>query len=312
MTDLYPTDWADFIGQEQVKSQLMTAATAAYERRRPLGHVLLTSPLPGIGKTALAHLVSAQLGGELFCVSGKIDVQSARIVLAQTLDHDVLLIDEIHRMFVGGKSNGEWLLHLLQDGVLMGPAGVEKVPGITIIGTTTDGGALPDTITSRFQHRPVLVPYSDAEALQIAAKMSQRIFDVETIPRPSEGDLGAIVRASSNNPRTIRTLLVNLFDVAWVNLAEVWDGESYDLTEPLRWLGLSPDGLDAASLRYMRVLLDKFGGTAGEKIMADALREPAGVRHIERTLLERDLICLTPKGRVLTSAGIKRVARAAP
>lgn len=305
--DQYPRTWDEFIGQEIVKDQLRVAATSACERGTTLGHILLSSPYPGIGKTALAHLIARTMLAHLHIVSGKFDANAARIAVARMQDGDVLLIDEIHRVFGTSKRDGEWLLHALQDGAIIGPAGVEQLPAITIVGTTTDVARLPDTVVSRFTHRPTLERYSDDEAAQIARLMASRAWSgITTLPEPSDSNIRAIVTAAGGNPRTMRQIITNLLDVAWVEYPDVWGDDGYDLSKPLLWLGLSPDGLDAAAVRYLSILLDKFGGTAGEKIMADALREPAGVRHIERSLLERDLIRLTPKGRVLTSAGIKR------
>lgn len=306
--DQYPTTWDDFVGQDTVTDQLRIASLSAAQRGVPLSHVLLSSPIPGIGKTAIAHLIARTMQSELHVISGKVDGHAARIMFAKMDDSDVLLIDELHRVFTTSKKEGEWLLHVLQDGSIIGPTGPESIPAITVVGTTTDVARIPETVVSRFAHRPHLEPYSQDEAEAIARKMIHKIFaDAPDLPLPHQHNITAIARAGDRNPRVMRQIIKNLLDVAWVDLNNVYDyDDGYDLSKPLLWLGLSPDGLEASAVKYLSTLLEKFGGVAGEKIMADALREPAGVRHIERVLLDRDFIRLTPKGRTLTTAGIRR------
>ena len=302
----YPDDWEGFVGQDLAKRQLRVAVESAARRKAPLGHVLLASGTPGIGKTTLALLLVDALGARMKMVSGKVDTNAARITLAQLGDGDVLFIDEMHQLVSGNRTRAEWLLHLLQDGVIMGPRGPEVQPKVTVVGATTEAGRLPETVVGRFPLRPVLQPYTDDEAAIIAIDMATALFG-PPLPFPTEQNFRDIARAGSNNPRTISSLVAGLRDLATVDLAGVYDDEAgYDLTEPLQWLGLHPDGLTEPAVRYLAVLMDEFQGQAGERALMNRLSEPGGLEHIERLLMDRDLIAKTKQGRVLTKAGIAR------
>jgi Holliday junction resolvasome RuvABC ATP-dependent DNA helicase subunit len=89
-------------------------------------------------------------------------------------DGDVLFLDEIHMLVAGGKAGAEWLLPLLQNGVLITAKGAEEVPRVTILGATTDVQKLPERFISRFKHRPLLVPDTDEEGTEIALIRASR------------------------------------------------------------------------------------------------------------------------------------------
>lgn len=306
----YPDNWDQFRGQEQAKRQLQVAAQSARMRGAAMSHVLLASGEAGIGKTTLGLLTAAELGANVKLVTGKMGANEARIALSGMEAGDVLLIDELHQLVSRGKANAEWLLHLLADGVLLGPMGPEIQPPITVIACTTDLGKLPDTIISRFPLRPVLEPYTEHEAMLVAISMAQHIM-LHPLPFPQAADFQAIARAGSCNPRTMGAILSNLRDIVLVDDSvantEADDGEHvYDLTEALAWLGLSLDGLTKAQRTYLAVLYSEFAGQAGERPLSDRLGEPGGLRHIEQPLLRRGLIARTRQGRVLTKDGIRR------
>jgi holliday junction DNA helicase RuvB len=109
----YPHTWDDFIAQDPVKRQLRVACQSARTRNEPLSHTLLASGMPGIGKTSLALLITAELGADLRVGFRGVSANQARIVLAGMRDRDVLFGDEIHRLVEGGKRHAEWLLHPL-------------------------------------------------------------------------------------------------------------------------------------------------------------------------------------------------------
>jgi Holliday junction resolvasome RuvABC ATP-dependent DNA helicase subunit len=215
-----------------------------------------------------------------------------------------MFIDEIHRLVQGGKAGAEWLLHLLQDGVLVGPLGPEEQPKITVIAATTDGGRLPDTLVGRFAKRPVLEPYTDEKAARIGMAMAGQILPAP-LPFPSEGNFAAVAVAANNNPRTIGAILSNLRDLVTCD-ESIHDGDGYDLSEALDWLGLSPDGLTAQARAYLRVMFVDFGAQAGELALMDRLNEPGGISHIERLLVDKGYVAKRKTGRVLTAAGIRR------
>ncbi len=294
----YPTTWDAFVGQQQAKRQLMVAARSAATRGATLDHCLLSSGVPGIGKTSLGLLTAAEMRSNVKVVSGKVDANAARLLFGQLKDGDVLFIDEIHTLVAGGKAKAEWLLHYMQDGVLMGPIGPEKQPKVTIIGATTDGGKLPDPIVDRFIHKPTLVPYSDTEVQRIALGMAARLFD--DLPLPTGDDLAIVAAAANNNPRKMRGILTTMRDLA------VCEGVA-NVHQALGLMGVTLDGLDTTAQRYLVVLATEFGGAAGERALRDRLQEGA-IAQTERVLMDKGLIARTRGGRTLTQAGIRRAS----
>ena len=123
----YPATWKAFIGQEQAKEQLVTAARAAKQRKVAMPHTLIESGRPGIGKTALGLLSAKEMGAGVAIASGQLDIHDARMILSEMVDGDVLIIDECHRLVEGGKGKAEWLLHYMENGVLMTALGAEQV-----------------------------------------------------------------------------------------------------------------------------------------------------------------------------------------
>lgn len=301
----YPTSWSAFVGQETAKAQLMTAARSAKKRRVRMEHTLLSSGRPGIGKTSLALLCAQEMRATMHVATGSLGLGDARLIFANLDDGDVLFIDEIHQLVQGGKAKAEWLLHYLQDGVLVGPLGPEEQPAVTIIGATTDAGRLPETILDRFPVRPMLSGYTLEEAAKIAQGMAKRIFT--DLPVPSAANCREVALAASFNPRVIRSILSTVRDIALVHNARNLTGRDYDLTEALRWLGLTPDGLNDTMRRYLVVLLSDFNGEgAGQTALQDRLQEPGGLGYTERLLMDKGLIAKSKAGRVLTQEGIRR------
>lgn len=301
----YPRTWDDYIGQETAKVQLRAACHDACARQRKMEHVLLASGFHGIGKTALAKLIASTLGVGLVEIQGKVSEDEGRAILMGMEHNDVLFWDEIHQAVSGGKVAVEWLLPVLQDGVMITSKGVEILPNITIIAATTDAQKLPETLLSRFKVTPVLEQYSESEGAQIATVMARRILP-ESLPQPSMATCVGIARAANCNPRMIDTLLVQLRIAAntqWTHVSE--DGD-YDLTTALEWAGVTPDGLTDLAQRYLMTLLTTFEGRAGEKTIASALGEPTPPRHTEKLLVQKNYVTITAKGRALTEAGVDR------
>lgn len=299
----YCLDWDEFVGQAQAKRMLRIAATSAERRSTRLGHTLLRSRVPGIGKTSLALLTAAQMGTHVEVVSGKLTLNEARIKLSGMTDGDILLVEECHKLVDGGKASAEWLLNYMQDGVLVGPLGSEEMPSVTIMGTTTDAGKLPEPILQRFELQPVLESYSDYEGMLIASSLSSRVFDCR-LETPSDDVCAQIANASSNQPRTMRRLLSAIRDL--VTVGEMAETEDYDLTEALAWTGLTADGLTEIAQRYITVLFSEFHGQAGLKPILDRVGEGGKLAEEERLLMDKGMLAKTAGGRMLTQVGIQR------
>lgn len=302
----YPETWEDYVGQERAKEQLKTLAHAARLLGQPMAHTLITSGTPGIGKTALALLTAQEVGArQIKVVTGKMSAGEARLLLAGMDDGDVLFLDEVHMMVAGGKAQAEWLLNFLQDGVITRPGrGAEVQPKVTVLAATTDAGRLPRTLRERFSEVE-LDPYAPEEAARIALKTASAMFP-KPMALPSAANCVAIARAASNNPRIMGQVLKHVRNICLDTDGGNWTGTEYDLTQALDWSGLSPSGLTRAAERYLVALHDKYqGAPAGKAAMEDILQEPGGLAHVERLLVEMDLIDKTPKGRELTSAGAR-------
>lgn len=293
-TGPYPRDLHTFVGQDMAKQQLMTAMLSASKRDAPMDHVLLASGHPGIGKTTLGKIVAAQLGVGYVELGGQVkekDIQAACEVMQP---NDVLFLDEIHRLVAFGKRNAEWLLQLLQDGVIMLPTGVIKVPPITVIAATTDAQKLPQTILDRFVIQPVLDPYTDEEAFEIATVSAERL-QVNITP----GHLRRVAAAADCNPRVIGRLLMTVRDILLAN------PEHPDpVAQAMQWTGYSPDGLHRRAQDYL-MLLFGYGGTAGLATLKAALNE-SEIGQAEQALIQRGFISITGKGRELTRLGAQR------
>ncbi len=301
----YPRRWADYIGQEPAKKMLQVAAQSARLRKAPLDHVLIGHPTAGIGKTALANLIAVEMRRPCRVVSGVLSGTKARFMFSDMNDGDILFYDEFHQVMDAGKKVAEWLLHYLQDGVIIGPLGPEPQPRVTIVAATTDVGRLPATIVSRFHLQPMLVEYTDEQAARVAQVMARRVL-TDDLPKLTKSDGLLVAQAANNNPRAIRSQLVTLRDLALTGTLPVVKGR-YDIPGLLDWQGITQDGLDMVAQAYLTILAIEFGGSAGERALAARLARPGGLGSVEQVLMAKGLIARTRSGRALTQAGIKRV-----
>lgn len=307
----YPKTFTEFIGQFKACSQILAAIITSGIERRPMDHMLLASGTPGVGKTALARLTAHKLGAGMVELSGLVSDKDAAKALKVMRDGDVLLLDEVHRLVGHGKSRAEWLLTLLQDGELHLPTGVVVAPKITIIAATTDKERLPQAILERFIIQPILAPYSNAEAVDIATFQASRLgFGKDLLPMPeSKVWLAEIASASRNNPRRISSLLCAVRDVALSTELANLHKDGYDISVALEWNGLTKDGITQVGQDYLLGLL-AYGGTAGQPTMQALLNEEQ-LKHTERDLIQDGYMEVTPRGRSLTDYGNERAIKLA-
>lgn len=297
---LRPQNLDEYIGQEEVVANLRVFLQAARERKEPVDHILLSGP-PGLGKTTLASLVAREMGTQLRTTSGPaIERPIDLLVLLNSLrSHDVLFIDEIHRL---SKTVEEILYPVMEDlafdrviskGMKKG-AIKHKIAPFTLVGATTRGGALSAPLRSRFG---ILfhLDYYNAQALQRIVSRSAGLMGL-TI---DDGGAGEIAMRCRGTPRIANRLLRRVRDFAQVEGAPVIIQEI--ARRALDKMGIDRAGLDRLDQRILEVLIQRFDGRpVGLATLAAAVHEdPGNLEEVyEPFLLANGFLLKTPRGRV--------------
>jgi len=304
-----PGDWDGYVGQEPLKQQMAVYIAAAKARNAALPHVLLASGYPGVGKTTMARLTAKTMGVDIYELVPPFNIQTLVQAALQLRDHDVLFIDEIHKLTDTRKSGAEILLKVLEDKVAFMPDGeVIHLADITVIGATTDRGKLPETVIDRFKIKPYFQRYSWGELSEIAIDFAYRHKAQDVIDDQLAVKIAAACRST---PRIIEEMVMAARDM------DLAFGRPPTPAELLAFLEVEPDGLTRTHIHYITALRQYFAREApkgqgweyivGEAAIQQILRETkTGLQHIEAFLVERGLIDRTPRGRRLTALGIGR------
>ncbi|AEG31788.1 Holliday junction branch migration DNA helicase RuvB [Thiomicrospira cyclica] len=298
-----PQFMQDYIGQTAVREQLSMFIDAAKMRGEHLDHVLLYGP-PGLGKTTLANIVAQEMGATLRQTSGPVLDKPGDLaaILTRLEPHDVLFVDEIHRL---SPVVEEILYPAMEDFQLDivigdGPAAHSvkiDLPPFTLIGATTRAGLLTSPLRDRFGIVQRLEFYNEAELTQIVAR-SANILGVAC------EQLGAaeIAKRSRGTPRIANRLLRRVRDFAQVEGQGVIT--QMIASAALNLLEVDPMGLDKMDRRLLEKIIANFdGGPVGIESMAATVGEERGTIEdvIEPYLVQQGFMIRTPRGRVATT-----------
>lgn len=297
-----PQQIKEYIGQKAVREQLQLSMDAAKMRNEQLDHVLLYGP-PGLGKTTLSNIIAQEMGVTLRQTSGPVIEKPGDLaaILTRLEPHDVLFIDEIHRL---SPIVEEVLYPAMEDFQIDivigdGPAAQSvkiDLPPFTLVGATTRAGLLTSPLRDRFGLVQRLDFYSHEELTQIISR-SANILGMHSEHEGAQ----VIARRSRGTPRIANRLLRRVRDYAQVRGNGIITASTADLA--LNLLEVDPLGLDKMDRRFLETLIEKFeGGPVGIDSMAIALGEERGTIEdvIEPFLVQQGFLIRTPRGRVAT------------
>ena len=311
---LRPQTLDDFIGQRTVRENLAVFIRAARARSEALDHTLFFGP-PGLGKTTLAQIVARELGVNFRATSGPVIAKAGDLaaILTNLQAHDVLFIDEIHRL---NPAVEEILYPAMEDFQLdliigEGPAARSiriDLPPFTLVGATTRSGLITTPLRERFGIQLRMEFYADDELQAIVARGAGKL----AMALSTDGAL-EIARRSRGTPRVAGRLLRRVRDFAADDGTSEVDAQAAD--KALARMGVDTRGLDAMDRRYLACVADNYGGgPVGVETMAVALAEQRDVLEevIEPYLIQQGLLQRTPRGRMLTVQGWRYMGRDAP
>ena len=304
----------EYIGQDRLRDNLHVSIAAARGRREALDHVLLYGP-PGLGKTTLAYVIGNEMGVPVRATAGPVIERPGDLagMLTTLQEHEVLFIDEIHRM---APAIEEILYPAMEDYELdivigQGPgARSVKVPlqRFTLIGATTRAGLLTSPLRARFGIVHRLDFYTNRDIEEIVRR-SARILGV-ALTDEAAAEIG---RRSRGTPRIANRLLRRVRDYAQVRADGRITGDV--ARDAMALLEVDDNGFDEVDRKLLRTIIDKFsGGPVGVNSLAAAINEEKdAIEDIyEPFLIQAGFLDRTPRGRVATSRAYEYFGLTAP
>jgi Holliday junction DNA helicase RuvB len=299
---LRPQTLEEYVGQERMKESLRICMEAAKGRGESLDHAIFYGP-PGLGKTTIAHIIAREMGVAIRSTSGLVLAHAGDLaaILTNLQEHDVLFIDEIHRLPAAVE---EALYPAMEDYQLdlvigQGPSTRTvklDLPRFTLIGATTRAGALTSPLRDRFGLVYRLEFYAPAE-LEIIVIRSAGLLGV-----PIEGDGAAeIASRARGTPRIVNRLIKRVRDYAQIKAGgRISRQVAHDA---LAWLGVDAAGFDEMDRKILLTIIEKFdGGPVGVESLAAAVQEDKGTLEdvYEPYLIQAGFLDRTGRGRQAT------------
>lgn len=310
---LRPQSLDEYIGQARMKESLRVCIDAATQRGEALDHTIFYGP-PGLGKTTIAHIIAREMGGTLRATSGLVLAHAGDLaaILTNLQEHDVLFIDEIHRL---PASVEEALYPAMEDFQLdlvvgQGPAARTvklDLPRFTLVGATTKAGALTSPLRDRFGLVYRLEFYSPEE-LQVIVMRSAGLLNIPI----DSGGAYEIARRARGTPRIVNRLIKRVRDFAQVK-AEGRITQSV-AHQALGWLAVDSAGFDEMDRKILLTIIEKFGGgPVGVDSLAAAVQEDRStIEDVhEPYLIQAGYLDRTGRGRQATKLAFDHFSKPA-